>query len=157
MAQDIEKKVNIEDLLEEGRTIQFTPIGTSMYPLFVTAKDQAIVAPVSDACKLKKRDVVLYRRKNGPLVIHRIYRINKEGVWLVGDHQSVVEGPLSLDCIKGVMVAFIRKGRDWSVKNPIYVIFNLLWMIMRPIRMKCIMLGHYCKVLKQKLLHKNTK
>ena len=110
-------------LLEEGKTMEISPRGTSMFPLFTEGRDQAILA-AADTKKLQKGDVVLYRRDSGMLVIHRICRITQDGFYMVGDNQVEVEGPLRPDQIKALMVSFRRKGKLVSCKNPIYIFLS---------------------------------
>lgn len=120
-------------LLEEGKTVEIAPIGTSMFPLFTANGDLAVLA-AADIRKLRRGDVVLYRRDNDMLVIHRIYRKKKDGFYMVGDNQTMIEGPLRPEQIKAVMVSFYRKGRRISCKNPIYFGLSRFWLLLRPIR-----------------------
>lgn len=123
---------DVEKLLDEGNIIQIKPQGTSMWPLFSSGNEQAIVAPVDRA--LKSGDVVLYRRKESILVIHRICRCDKKGYYLVGDNQTEIEGPIKESQIKGVMVAFIRKGKTVSVNNVLYRLYSFVWLKSRRVR-----------------------
>lgn len=124
---------DIEKLLAEGNTIQIKPQGYSMYPVMVHGRDEAIVAP-ADPEKLKRGDVVLYRRDKSILVLHRIWRRQGDKFYLVGDNQKEIEGPLRPDQMKGVMIGMIRKGKKISVKNPVYRLLTGIWLVMRPIR-----------------------
>ncbi len=124
---------DIEKLLEQGKTVQFGPIGYSMYPLFVPGRDEAVVAP-ADPAALKRGDVVLYRRDESILVLHRIWKRKSDGFYMVGDNQRQVEGPLRPDQIKGVLVQIIRKGRRFSVKSIPYRVLAAVWLAMRPLR-----------------------
>ena len=125
--------VDIERLLEQGRSIQVKPQGYSMYPLFVPGRDEAIIEK-AESVRLKRGDVVLYRREGGILVLHRIWRVRKEGFFMVGDNQSEVEGPLHREQIKGILTGFIHKGKYVSVKNPVYYLACRLWLFLRPVR-----------------------
>lgn len=136
-------KVDIEALLEQGRTIQVHPQGYSMYPMFIPGRDEAIIGK-ADLSRLRRGDVVLYRREQSILVLHRIRAVKSEGFYMIGDNQMETEGPLKPEQIKGVLLAFIRKGRTISVKNPCYILISRLWMwakplrgIVRKIRQKC--------------------
>ena len=124
---------NIEEILSNGKSVRFPPTGYSMYPMFIPDRDEAIVSPLSNTT-LKRGDVVLYRRDGSILVLHRICRINKKGIYLVGDNQSEIEGPLRHDQIKGILTAFIRNNKMISAKNSIYLLSAHIWLIMRPIR-----------------------
>lgn len=126
-------KQDVEKLLAEGNRIQIKPQGYSMYPVLVPGRDEAIVAP-ADPAKLKRGDVVLYRRDQSILVLHRIWRRKDNKFYLVGDNQKEIEGPLRPDQIKGVMTGMVRKGRKISVKNPVYQMLTGIWLAMRPVR-----------------------
>jgi hypothetical protein len=126
-------KQNIEELLAGGRTVQLHPEGYSMYPLFVPGRDEAVIAPVAGR-RLRRGDVVLYRRRDGILVLHRICRVTAQGVYLVGDNQTQVEGPLAPDQIKGILVAFVRRGKRIACTQPVYVAASFVWLFLRPVR-----------------------
>lgn len=134
MGAMMERKADVEKLLAEGKTIQIKPQGYSMYPMFVPERDQAVIAPVR-ADKLKRGDVVLYRRSSGILVLHRILKKRPEGFYMVGDNQDEVEGPLSEARILGCLIRFVRKGRIYSVTNPVYRAAAGIWLFLRPVRM----------------------
>lgn len=124
---------NIEQMLEVGKTILIKPQGYSMYPVIVPGRDAAIVQK-EDASKLKRGDVLLYRREKGILVIHRLYKKNKKGYYMVGDNQTAVEGPLREEQIKGKMIALVRNGRTIDTDSPLYKIPCAIWLFMRPVR-----------------------
>ena len=127
------KTADIERLLEQGQSIQIQPQGYSMYPLFVPGRDAAVIEPTQSA-PLKRGDVVLYRRESGILVLHRIWRVRKDGFYMVGDNQSEVEGPLRETQIKGILTGFVRRDKYTSVKNPVYRLASRLWLFLRPAR-----------------------
>lgn len=129
-----ENKVNIEDLLKSGKSVQMKPQGYSMYPLFMPGRDWAVISPVEDLEKLKKGDVVLYRRDQSILVLHRVYRHDSSGFYMVGDNQKEIEGPLRPDQIRGILTAIIRKGKHISTDNLLYRFLFGVWLLMRPVR-----------------------
>lgn len=140
------ERVEIEKLLKEGHNVQFCPKGTSMYPLFVRQNDAAIVMPSEKLGReIRAFDVCLYRNATGKLILHRVYKVNEKGVYFVGDHQTEIEGPLAKECVLGVMYAFVRKGHECSVKNPIYKLAFGLWFVLRHLRWKLIHLGSRIK------------
>lgn len=134
MKQDADRKADIEKLLSEGRTVRLHPQGYSMYPMFTPGRDEAIIAPLADASGLKRGDVVLYRRDGSILVLHRICKVNETGFYLVGDNQTAVEGPLRAGQMRGVLVAFIRNGKEISTDNTLYKLASRLWLFLRPVR-----------------------
>lgn len=128
-----ELKQDIETLLSQEHSVQFKPQGYSMYPLFVPGRDEAVVAPV-DPQQLKRGDVVLYRRDESILVLHRIWKRKKDGFYLVGDNQKEIEGPLRPDQMKGILVQVLRNGRQFSTRNIVYRLLAALWLRLRPMR-----------------------
>lgn len=141
-----EQKIDVEQLLQEGKTIQLQPQGYSMYPMFLPGRDWAVIEPVSR--KLRRGDVVLYRREGGILVLHRICKVKPEGLYLVGDNQTKLEGPLQQVWVRGMLTAFIRKGRHISVYNPVYQFISRIWLLARPIRHKVAVAIHFIKKFK---------
>lgn len=126
-------KADIEALLAAGESVQFYPQGWSMYPLVVHGRDQVIVAP-ADGRTLRRGDVALYRRDGSVLVLHRVWRVTKNGIWFVGDNQKSVEGPLRPEQVRGVMTAVIRNGKYISVTDAKYRFLCGLWLLARPLR-----------------------
>lgn len=128
---------DIEQILLQGNSIQIKPQGYSMYPVLVPGRDEAVVEPVEDR-KLKRGDVVLYRRvaenTEHILVLHRIWKVKSEGIYLVGDNQKEIEGPLMRNQIKGIMAGMYRKGKYISVRNLWYRLLTGGWLLLRPIR-----------------------
>lgn len=137
MKQEPKGKSDIEQLLLEGHTVRIHPQGYSMYPMFLPGRDEAVIAPVGDPAGLRRGDVALYRREGGILVLHRVWRVKKDGLYLVGDNQTATEGPLRPEQMKGVLTAFIRNGKEISVNHPIYKLASRVWLFFRPVR-RCI-------------------
>ena len=124
---------DLEALLQDGNIIRIRPQGYSMYPLFHPGRDEAIIEayPID---QLRRGDVILYRRDQGILVLHRICRITSDGFYLVGDNQTEIEGPLRPDQIRGKMTGVVRGGKSFSVSHPLYRVLSSLWLFLRPIR-----------------------
>lgn len=126
-------KYDIEQLLEAGEVIQIYPEGYSMYPMFVPGRDAAVIKK-ADVKKIRRADVVLYRRKGSILVLHRVVKCRDGQFYMVGDNQMEIEGPVQENQIKGILTAFVRSEHRISVKNPFYVILSGMWLLLRPVR-----------------------
>ena len=85
--------IDIEKLLADGNIIKIKPQGYSMYPLFIPGRDEACIEHVAFS-SLKRDDVVLYRRDESILVLHRIWKITGDSFYMVGDNQTQIEGCL---------------------------------------------------------------
>ena len=125
--------IDIEQLLANGQTIKIKPQGYSMYPFFVPGRDEACIEH-TDFSSLKRGDVILYRRDQSILVLHRICKITPDSFYMVGDNQTEMEGPLRADQIRGKLIGFVRKGKFIDVKNPLYRVLSSLWLFLRPMR-----------------------
>lgn len=139
-------ETDIEQLLQDGNIIKIKPQGYSMYPLFVPGRDEALIQQV-DTASLRRGDVILYRRDHSILVLHRICRITTDGIYMVGDNQSEVEGPLRLDQVRGKLIAFVRNGKEISVTAPGYRFLSSLWLLMLPLRPLCFRLSAFIRKL----------
>lgn len=132
----MEYKYDIEKLLNDNNIIQIEPQGYSMYPLFIPGRDKAILEKV-DFNTLHTNDIILYRRDQGILVLHRICKITSSGYYLVGDNQYEIEGPLRKNQIFGHCIGFIRNGKEISTQNILYRTITRLWLILLPVRKYC--------------------
>lgn len=140
----METRADIEQLLRDGNTVQTVIKGYSMYPLLVSDRDSVILAPLEGYAP-KRGDVVLYRREGSILVLHRIWKVRQDGVYMVGDNQTEIEGPLRQEQIRGKLVAFIRKGKYVSVSRISYRVYAAVWLWLRPIRHKLAVAVHFIK------------
>ncbi|MCR5461305.1 MAG: S24/S26 family peptidase [Acetatifactor sp.] len=125
---------NLEKLIEEKELVQITPEGYSMYPLMIPGRDQVVIKK-TDPERIRRGQVWLYRRPSGMLVLHRVWKVRKDGVYMVGDNQTQVEGPLPREAFIGMVVTFIRKGKGFGSGNVLYVILSRGWLLLRPFRM----------------------
>ena len=130
----MEQISEIEPLLKAGACIQIHPQGYSMYPFIDPRRDEVVLAGIEDGSALRRGDVVLYRRENGMLVLHRIYKIGQDGLYLLGDHQTAIEGPVRREQVKGKMTGMVRDGRYMDVGNPGYRMLSVVWLWLRPAR-----------------------
>lgn len=124
--------MDIEKLLRDGHPVRLKPQGFSMYPLFISGRDEAVIAPC-DPASLHRGDVALYRRDNSILVLHRIWKIRNDRFYMVGDNQTEIEGPLRPDQIRGKLIACNRNGLEFSTNNMLYRLLSGFWLLCRPL------------------------
>lgn len=125
--------MDIEKLLRDGHPVRLKPQGFSMYPLFISGRDEAVIAPC-DPASLHRGDIALYRRDNSILVLHRIWKVRNDGFYMVGDNQTEIEGPLRPDQIRGKLIACNRNGLEFSTNNLLYRLLSGIWLFCRPLR-----------------------
>ena len=121
-------------VMREGYMLKICPNGTSMAPFLAGGRDEAVLALLTDDFTLKKNDVVLYRIKNGIHVLHRICRINKNGIYTLGDFQSKREGPFHRNEIIAVADHIIRKGKKINRGDRFYLVLITVWRWLGPFK-----------------------
>jgi len=135
------------ELMQEGKKVLLTPHGFSMYPLIVGDRDQVQVTKIYR--KLRRGDIVLYRRDCGSYILHRIHHIDKKKndyeFYMIGDSQSDVEGPINEKQIKALAEIIIRKNRRINVNNILYRFFSESWLLLRVYRVYLLRIYLLCK------------
>ena len=99
-------------LLEDGHRVRLTVTGDSMGPLLASG-DQVELAPLGG--RPRRGQVVLARRADGSVLLHRLLRIRADGrVQTRGDAHWRLDDPLEAGEVLGRVVRF-RKGRgNWQ-------------------------------------------
>ena len=79
----------MEEILAETGELFTTASGVSMLPCIRPKRDMLHLAkPEHD---IKKYDVLLYKRKNGTYILHRVLEVKSDSYVLCGDNQWVLE------------------------------------------------------------------
>lgn len=105
--------------------------GWSMLPMLHNRRDSVTICPVEARCN--RGDVILYRRKSGQYVLHRVLRRTEEGYILCGDNQFFTE-KVEHDQLLAVVTGFTRKGKTYSVSHPGYRFYTGIWVFFHPVR-----------------------
>ena len=113
-----------QEMLSQGKNVRFSPRGVSMRPMLREGKDTVTLSPVTG--KLKKHDIPLYRRDNGAYVLHRIIAAGQTYT-CIGDNQYIYEPGVRDDQIIGVVTAFTRGKRQYTVTDWRYRLYVRLW------------------------------
>ena len=144
---DAQNKKKIEEILiKYQNSVQLHPIGYSMYPLIVPDRDEVIISPLKK--KIRRGDVLLFRRKSGKLVLHRVIKVKESKLYFVGDNQTEIEGPIDPSQVLGIMSSFIHKKNKYSVSNPLYFLSWQIWLILLPLRKPISLFIHKIKTQK---------
>lgn len=121
----------IQEQLDRGQTVRFSPRGTSMLPMLRQGLDTVTLSPAPE--RLRKFDLPLYRRENGQYVLHRVIRAGS-AYTCMGDNQFAPEPGVGHDQVIALVTAFSRDGREYSVHSPAYWLYCRLWHFSRPVR-----------------------
>ena len=131
------KKMNenrYEELLKTQKKLIFTPGGKSMVPMLGDRKNTVVILPVSEGQKIKKYDVIFYKRDNGQYVLHRVIKKQKNSFVLCGDGQYVKEYGVRRDMILGKLDGFFKGEKYIRMDSTSIVIYSRLRVASRPVR-----------------------
>ena len=95
----------LESIKDGGQFVLF-PRGTSMNPTIYEGKDCVVL---EETTQPQLFDIVLYRRKSGQFVLHRIMRIKNGKYTMCGDNQYLFEYGIEKEQIIAV-VKEVRKS-----------------------------------------------
>lgn len=134
----------LEKQFAAGCGVNLTVTGNSMRPFLADKRDTAYL--IAFGGNAKKGDILLFRRADNSLVLHRVQKITPDGIYFAGDAQTFIEGPVSFDKITAECNAVVRKGKLITEKNIIWRFFSKIWI--RIIRLRPLMFSLYIKLKK---------
>ena len=107
--------------------VAFTTSGTSMLPMLRDRKDVVYLRRPNG--KIKKYDVVLFQRRSGDYVLHRVVKIAPEGAFTIcGDNQIVLERGIVQDQVLAVVDSFQRGKTTINCRRSIlYYLYSRIW------------------------------
>ena len=124
-------------LLSKGEGVSVVVTGSSMAPFLISNKSWVYLEEPEH--KLSVGDIALYVRSNGDFILHRVYKVDGDDLFFVGDAQSVVEGPVPYGCVKGVVTKYKRKRKWKDTSTLIWKFYSKIWIRnikFRPFSMK---------------------
>ncbi len=124
--------LGFEEILKRDGVLVYKTQGVSMRPMLKQNRDLVTIRPVSG--RLKKYDVPLYRKKGGGYLLHRIIAVTENGYVIRGDNTYVKELNVTDSDIVGVLTAFKRKGKDYTVESRGYRLYAHVWNFLYPLR-----------------------
>ena len=123
----------LRELIKDGKDVPLLITGSSMAPFLCHKRDSIIISKPDKP--FKKGDMVFYTRSTGQYVMHRIQRIDKDGnLYIVGDNQAAIEGPLPPTCVFGIIKKIIRKGKVMDKSSFWWFFFEKIWINIIPLR-----------------------
>lgn len=109
---------SIEKELETRGWLTFTFRGVSMMPLLRQGRDLVTIRTIDR--RLAEKEVALYKRNSGQLVLHRVIEVYENGYGIRGDNTFGIE-KVRDDQILGILTEVIRDGKTISVTDPAYL------------------------------------
>lgn len=115
----------ISDMLKTVERVRFTVKGNSMYPLLRSNRDAVEVVKCD---RIRKYDVVLYKRSDGSYVLHRVLKKENGALWIAGDFEQELEYPVYENQVIAKVDNIIREnGRIISCSNSLYKLYCRVW------------------------------
>ena len=151
-----------------------TITGNSMCPFLRHERDQVVLSKPCDPATLQVGDVLLYQRRGGQLVLHRIVERDdgtkrrrygeKEPLpsmhsstgltyTMLGDAQTEPEPDIRPDQIVALATAFIRNGKRWDCHSTAYRRRSLRWHKLLPLRALLVRMYHLSVAARRKAVN----
>lgn len=123
----------MQELIEKGEPVPIPVSGFSMRPFLANNRDTVLVSKTAGS--LKKGDIVLYQRKNGQYILHRIVKVHPDNTFdLIGDAQTVIETHVALSQIIGIVTKINRNGKWITPNSPSWNFYSRVWIHSIPLR-----------------------
>lgn len=110
-------------LMDEGREVTFTPLGSSMLPFIKGGKDSVRLKKMPE---VQVGDILLVRLPGPRYVLHRLIRKDGSDLTLMGDGNIAGVETCTVGDVLGTVTAILKKnrtvvpgkGRLWRVLKP---------------------------------------
>lgn len=102
-------------LLDQKGEITGQTYGNSMWPLFRSQKDKAVIIPVPK--NIKVGDVLLYKNASGDVNLHRVIKIAENSPVLRGDNLYYKETSIPKNYIIGLLKGFYRNDKYYDCQS----------------------------------------
>lgn len=130
---DTKEYVSIfRELTEADKEVGMKIAGNSMAPFLIHERDYIHFKKPDRP--LVRGDMVFYQRKNGQFIMHRIFKVDGEDFYMVGDAQQEIEGPIERQQIFALVTRVRRKGKWVEPGDFWWEFFENMWIRMVPAR-----------------------
>lgn len=130
---DTKEYVSIfRELTEADREVGMKIAGNSMAPFLIHERDYIHFKKPDRP--LVRGDMVFYQRKTGQFIMHRIFKVDGEDFYMVGDAQQEIEGPIQRQQIFALVTRVRRKGKWVEPGDFWWEFFENMWIRMVPAR-----------------------
>lgn len=120
------------DIIKSGKDVSVTVTGNSMAPFLAHLRDSIIVSPPPR--QFHRGDMVFFQRQDGSYVMHRIHHLKEGKLYLVGDNQTEIEGPIDPEQVFGIVRKVIRNGKLLQKGDFWWDFFEKAWIRIVPLR-----------------------
>lgn len=120
------------DIIKSGKDVSVTVTGSSMAPFLAHLRDSIIVSPPPR--QFHRCDMVFFQRQDSSYVMHRIHHLKEGKLYLVGDNQTEIEGPIDPEQVFGIVRKVIRNGKLLQKGDFWWDFFEKAWIRIVPLR-----------------------
>ena len=107
--------------------------GSSMTPFLVGGRDTVYLSRLERP--VRRGDILLYQRDSGQYVLHRVWKVEKNGTFtMVGDAQTELEPGIREDQIIAIVTLVLRREKPIAPGDFWWEFFAKVWIRMVPLR-----------------------
>ncbi len=122
---------DLAEKLQAEKSVILSTRGRSMQPLIYEGKTKVLIEPLKD--KPQKGDLLLWLRKDGTYVLHRMVGEDEKHYLLLGDNCIHVNHANKKRVI-GIATSICRNGKWFSVTDRRYMMYVRIWTALFPFR-----------------------
>lgn len=123
----------IEELFENGAAVHLCITGSSMMPFLRPNRDVAVICPCKED-SFRFGQILLFKRSDGRLVLHRIRKISGDTLVMNGDSQTWCEY-IHKEQVVACVTQVIRNKKYIDADSIGYKAWSVLWYPTLPIRL----------------------
>lgn len=123
----------ISELFELGQSVRLPVSGDSMNPFLYDGIDSVELTKGSFE-QISRGDIVMIQRADGCYVMHRVIKKEIDSIYMVGDAQQWIEGPLYPEQLVAVVTAIWHRNKRIPCSNQWWRFLAWLWLCLRPYR-----------------------
>ena len=128
----------LRELVESGHEVSVKVSGRSMYPFLRNERDTVFFKAPDRALRIG--DIAFFQRANGQYILHRVCRIDDSGLYMLGDSQQRIEGPIAPEHVFAIVTHIDRDGRDIKPGDALWNFYAGPWQWLASLRPRLIKL-----------------
>ncbi len=117
---------SLKEVLERFGVVTIKPQGGSMLPFIVPNRD-TVVLKTPEHLPYKKGSCVLFERKDGSYILHRVKRVTESEVITLGDNVRKCDPALKKSQVLAVMEGYYKKEKYVDANSKAYNFFVKVW------------------------------
>lgn len=133
----------IDRMLQNGHSVTMRAKGNSMLPFIRDERDSVVLQKKPD---IAVGSIVLARLQNGSYVLHRVYRLEKEELVLMGDGNLYATERCRRNEVVGVAVNILRDGRQVDCTSRKELFKAWVWRKLLPMRRVLLFVGRRWRI-----------